>query len=420
MRAHVSMAHESGVNSGTSISAWLQELKEGGGEFRAKLQASDGISGEGFRYTIREISQQPPTWAATARRLEQFTGVAAESLASCRRIVLTGSGSSEYAGHCAAAALEKELGLPVIVAGGGELLLKRRASLAGEPTLTVSVARSGESPESAGVVEALLETEPRTKHLVITCNSEGKLANAFNYDARVRVIDLGPEVNDQSLVMTSSFTNLLLGARFLGWLERPGQFADMVDRLDRAGRRLLSGWPDCLGAWVRGDIRRMVFLASGSRYGACLEASLKLLEMTAGKVATMAETYLGLRHGPMSFIDDHTLVVCFLSSDPLARNYERDLIRELNAKQLGARKLIAGCGGPGAGLCHGEDLIVPYEVPDDTADDDLTVLDAMVAQLLGFHRCLEEGLQPDCPSVTGVISRVVNEFHIYSPVGAVR
>jgi len=120
----------------------------------------------------------------------------------------------------------------------------------------------------------------------------------------------------------------------------------------------------------------------------------------------------------MSFIDERTLVVGFLSSDPLIRNYERDLILELNAKNLGARKLIAGIGDPGAGLCHGQDLAIPYELPEDMANDALTVLDAIVAQILGFHRSLWERLRPDSPSTTRVITRVVGDFPIYHDVGA--
>jgi tagatose-6-phosphate ketose/aldose isomerase len=397
------MAQGLPCTSGSSVSDWLMQLKEGGGQFRAMLNASDQASGDGFRHTIREICQQPATWA----------GVVAASLAPCQRVVLTGSGSSQYAGECAAVALERDLGRPVVVAGGGDLLLKRRASVAGEPTLVVSLARSGQSPESAAVVETLLETEPRTGHLIVTCNAEGKLARAFAGQSRVHVIALDPQVNDRSLVMTSSFTNLVLGARFLGWAEKADEFVAMVDQLDLAGRRFLAKWPDRLGASVSGEVRRMVFLGSGGRFGACRESALKVLEMTGGKVASMAQTYLGLRHGPMSFIDERTLVVCYLSSDPLIRNYERDLILELNAKRLGARKLIAGVGDPGAGLCHERDLAIPYEIPEAAEDDNLALLDVSIAQILGFHRCLEEGLQPDSPSVDGVISRVVGEFRIH-------
>jgi tagatose-6-phosphate ketose/aldose isomerase len=385
------------------------------GGFAAFLAAANDGSAAGLGHTIREICQQPDTWAGTARHLGAFRDLIAASLAGCRRVVLTGSGSSQYAGDCAGPALQSDLRRPVEVIGGGELLLRRTASVAGEATLVVSLARSGDSPESVAVVETLLETEPHTRHLVITCNAQGRLARDFAANPRVRVVLLDPKVNDRSLVMTSSFTNLVLGARYLGRLDRATEFAAAADGLAGAGRQIIGSWADCLGTFVGGDVKRIVFLGNGGRYGATREASLKLLEMTAGKVATMAQTYLGLRHGPMAFIDARTLVVCFLSSNPLLRSYERDLILELNAKRLGARKLIAGVGDPGAGLCQGQDLAIPYEVPRHTADDDLALLDVLIGQILGFYRCLKEGLKPDSPSESGVISRVVGKFRIHNP-----
>ena len=420
MAAIIERDSRSTVSSSPLVPDWLRTLTATHGNFPALLAAAEHDS-SGFRYTIQEICQQPATWPQTARHLTAFQTAIAESLASCRRVVLTGSGSSQYAGECAAAALQKDLRLPVEVCGGGELLLRSSASAAGEPTLVVSLARSGESPESAAVVETLLDTEPYTRHLIITCNAQGKLAREFVSNPRVQVVSLDDQVNDRSLVMTSSFTNLALSARFLGWLERADEFVSLADRLGCAGRRLLTEWPDRLGAFVSGDIKRIVFLGHGCRFGAAREASLKLLEMTGGKVATLAETYLGLRHGPMSFIDERTLLVCFLSSDPLVRCYERDLILELDAKRLGARKLIAGVESQGVGLCEGLDLAVSYEFPGHGIEDaDLALLDVMVAQILGFHRCREEGLQPDSPSEDGVISRVVGEFRIHSPVGATK
>jgi tagatose-6-phosphate ketose/aldose isomerase len=405
------------MNQGTvsvgspSVPAWLRELKTGSGEFIAMLNSADPSSG--YCDTVREISQQPATWSDSARNLVEVRATFAESLASCKRVVLTGSGSSQYAGECAAPSLENDLKLPVEVVGGGELLLRRRASVAGEPTLAVHLARSGDSPESAAVVETLLETESNTRHLIITCNAEGRLAKEYRTHSRVNVVDLGSLVNDRSLVMTSSFTNLVLGARFLGWVNRPEQFVAMVDQLDRAGRKFLTQWPDCLEAWISGPVNRIVFLGNTGRFGACREGALKVLEMTSGRMASMSQTFLGVRHGPMSFIDERTLLVCYVSTDPLLRKYERDLILELNAKGLGARKLIAGVGDPGADLCREEDLLIRYDVPEQAADDGLALLDVMVAQILGFHRSLKEGLKPDSPSASGVISRVVGKFRIH-------
>ena len=400
----------------TRVPEWLRTLSGADGQFCATLRDSEHDALDGYRHTIREICQQPATWPETAHSLKESRSEIRQFLAECERIVLTGSGSSQYAGECAAPALRRDLGLPIEVQGGGSLLLGSGASIAGEPTLVVSLARSGESPESAAVVKRLLETEPNTKHLIITCNPNGRLAREFANDPRVCVISLSEEVHDRSLVMTSSFTNLAFSARFLGWLNRAEAFEALAGRLDFAARQLLTHWPDRLSSFVSGDIHRVVYLGDECRFGAARESALKMLEMTGGRVATMTETFLGLRHGPMCFVDDRTLVVCFVSSDPLMRAYQRDLIAELNAKHLGARKLVVGVDDPGAGLCNGSDLAISYEFGGAQTDDaDLALLDVMIGQILGFHRCREEGLQPDSPSESGVISRVVGEFRIHLP-----
>ncbi len=405
----------------SQVPEWLGTLSAGRGGFAALLSESGQNSADGYHHTIREICQQPATWTETARRVIERRDEMAASVAVCRRIILTGSGSSQYIGEFAAPALRRELGKPVDVLGGGELLLHSGDLIGDEPTLVVSLARSGDSPESTAVVSKLLKTAPHATHLILTCNARGRLARDYAGHPNVRVVSLSEEVNDRSLVMTSSFTNLALSVRFLGWLDRPDEFAAMAARLSSAGGRLLTAWPDRLGAFVAGDINRIVFLGDGCHFGAARESALKILEMTGGKVASMAETYLGLRHGPMCFINERTLVVCYLSADPLIRAYERDLIMELDAKRLGARKLVAGVDDPGAGLCKGADIAVAYENPSRDGDHaDPALLDVMIGQILGFHRCQQEGLEPDSPSNMGIISRVVGDFRIHLANGAAK
>ena len=404
-------------SSSPEVDQWLRALAGSPGDFSSLLASALEVGSGGYANTVREICQQPATWIESARRLIQYRPLMAESLESCSRVVLTGSGSSQYAGECVAPVLQRRLGLSVVAAAGGDLLLGRHASIAGEQTLVVSLARSGDSPESAGVVKVLLETEPQTRHLIITCNSAGKLAREFAATPQVSVVSLGDQVNDRSLVMTSSFTNLVLGAKFLGWLDRTDDFLEAAEGLSHAGREILKASPDCLSDVISGDIRRAVFLADDRRFGAAREGALKLLEMTAGKVATMEQTYLGLRHGPMCFIDDKTLLVCFRSGDPVIQRYEEDLILEVYAKRLGARTVFCGAGDPGKGLCGSRDLSVPYQISSHASEDELAILDVVVSQILGFHRSRLEGLPPDSPSLDGVISRVVGEFEIHHPEG---
>ncbi|HEV8253785.1 MAG TPA: tagatose-6-phosphate ketose isomerase, partial [Vicinamibacteria bacterium] len=181
--------------------------------------------------------------------------------------------------------------------------------------------------------------------------------------------------------------------------------------LASTGAEILLQHADALAAAARSEFDSAVYLGSGSRYGSAREAALKMLEMTGGGVKTLAETYLGLRHGPMSAIDDGALVVAFLSSDATTRAYEVDLLRELNRKRLGARKVIVGHDVP-PDLIATRDVVVDVPGLGGVNDDDAPVLDVLVGQLLAFFRCLGMGLRPDSPS-EGVISRVVDDFAIH-------
>jgi tagatose-6-phosphate ketose/aldose isomerase len=145
-----------------------------------------------------------------------------------------------------------------------------------------------------------------------------------------------------------------------------------------------------------------------------------MLEMTAGGVTSLYENYLGLRHGPMSFIDSNTLVVCFLSSDPTTRSYEADLLRELSQKRLGLRKLIVGEAIPTdvtrtdtRNDARNRDVVLECAGLKQLGDRNAVLVDIVVAQLLAFFRCMQEGLHPDSPSHDNVINRVVQRFQLY-------
>ncbi len=139
-----------------------------------------------------------------------------------------------------------------------------------------------------------------------------------------------------------------------------------------------------------------------------------MLEMTAGRVTTMCETYLGVRHGPMSYVHDDTLVVCFLSSDPTLRAYESDLLRELDQKELGLLKIVVGEDIPDD-LLRENDVVLECQGLRQVGDENSAVIDVIAGQMLAFFRCLEEGLRPDSPSEDGVISRVVQTFALHFP-----
>ncbi len=344
----------------------------------------------GYDDTLREILQQPATWVETAA-LVRGCGV---SLASTEGpILLTGSGSSHYIGESLEPVLAKSLGRPVRAVPAGALLTDSSSYLFdGGPGTLVSFARSGDSPESSGVVDLFVERAPSFRQVIVTCNREGALAKRYRERDNVSTIVLSDRTNDRSLVMTSSFTNLWLAGRTLGG--SPGD----VDALARRAEAIFERDIEAISEAGVSAFQNAVFLGAGARYGAAREAALKMLEMTDGQVPTFAESFLGLRHGPMCALKETSLLVGFLSAEEPHRSYERDLLKELSDKNVRPRLLLAGPGGD-----------IDWSVP----DDDAAVLDVVVGQLLGLFRSLSLGVRPDTPSAEGVISRVVRRFDIH-------
>ena len=399
---------------------WLKELAARVPELSGMLAASPVEQTQrGYLHTLHEICQQPPTWLETAEiaaaneRLLRHAVNGSKAGDRAATVVLTGSGSSVYAADCLALPLQGALEVPVVSLSGGQLLTDGRHVLPpGQPRLIVSFARSGNSPESSAVVDLLLDEDPTCRHLVITCNRVGKLATNYRSNPRISTLTLADRTCDRSLVMTSSFTNMVLAGSALGHLGKPAEYRRVVEVLASSAKKLMLSHTGCLAEIARRPFSSAVYLASGASFGAARESALKLVEITGGRVRTFAETYLGLRHGPMAAVHDDTLQVCFLASDPVVRAYELDLIEELNRKNLGHTKVIVGDGIPDE-ILNEQDLAVNCPGMAEAGDDAAPVLYVLVGQLIAFFRSLHEGLHPDSPSVDGTINRVVEGFHIH-------
>jgi tagatose-6-phosphate ketose/aldose isomerase len=251
------------------------------------------------------------------------------------------------------------------------------------------------------VVERVRALNPQIIQLAITCNEDSSLAQS-GLDG---LVVLDPRTNDRSLVMTGSFSNLVLAGLSLA---QPESAAQSVDRGGEKARALLPAIEKQCERIAARVLDRIVVLSSSPLLGWGREAGLKILEMTAGRFPVVSETYLGLRHGPMSFLRPDTLVLCLLSSDPTRRLYELDLVKELRVKKLG---YLVGISSPGVDGSFDE--VVPAVLPD-AVDDLRTPFEILTPQLLGYHLSLSVGLNPDNPSPGGVISRVVQGVKIHS------
>ena len=319
-----------------------------------------------------------------------------------RSTIITGAGSSAYAAAAIAAATNGSTAIPTTdLLTARRDAIERRAPGFSEAGVLLSVARSGNSPESLAVAERLQQLFPTLLNMAITCNREGQLARMEDGQAIV----LDPKTNDRSLVMTSSFSNLTLAGLAL---QHGRELARAVPGICQYAVKLLPQLQQTAEELAGSEIERVLVLASGPLLPLAAEIALKLLEMSGGQIVAIVESYLGLRHGPMSFLREDSLVLCVASSDSLTRRYEEDLLNELRQKRLGRVVAIATEEFAAGSVDRHVEPIAP-ELPDSLR----TPFEVVFGQLLAYHLSLRLGLDPDQPSPSGVITRVVQKFRIH-------
>lgn len=370
----------------------------------------------GAAHTAREIAHQPAVWQTVYAQLQAERPALDAFLAPLLalpqlRIVLTGAGSSSFIGQCIAPALLRHLGqrpgIRVEAVATTDIVSSPEQCLQPEvPTLLVSFARSGNSPESLAAVELADRFIKTCHHLVITCAADGTLNRRMAGQAGAQVLLLPDETNDRAFAMTSSFSGMLLAAAWAFDLPLAP-----VAELARAAQVLTEGEGDRLYALAEQSFERIVFLGSNTLLGLAREAALKMLELTDGKLVAMADSTLGFRHGPKTILNDKTLVVIILSNDPYTRQYDLDLLRELR-KQGPARVLALRTSAlNGAEAPHADD--VTLALPASAPDLALAPVALVFAQCLALLASLQLGITPDNPSASGTVTRVVSGVTIH-------
>ena len=377
----------------------------------------------GLLHTPAEIAQQPDTWQSTFDLFKTKRAEIKDFLVSAGLVVdprlrptvfLVGAGTSDYIGQSLAYLFRKTWQTDVVAVPSTDLLTHMDELCNPERKyLWISFSRSGDSPEGVAVLEKACKRHPDIYHLVISCNANGRMIQANVGNPQVLSICLDDVVNDRGLAMTSSFSNMVVFGQCLAHLDDIERYQHVLLQLIHAGKSFLPIAADCAAALAKGPYSKACFVGSGPLRAVAKESALKSLELTAGRVLTMSESALGLRHGPMAALDQNTLFVCFLSSSKRVQEYERNLLEEIGSKRLVATRVaVAGSGTPGMSSLA-EHNLAPA-VPSPVADDYRAPVDVIFGQVLGLFFSLRSNLRPDCPSPNGAISRVVQNVSIHS------
>jgi tagatose-6-phosphate ketose/aldose isomerase len=373
------------------------------------------LSAKGAIHTAREISQQPELWkkiyATVVRQKGEITKFFTETQ-NIGRIILTGAGTSAFIGLSLRGTYQRSRSIITEAISTTDLVSHPKDYFHPSiPTLLISFARSGNSPESAAAVSLADELCDTCYHLVITCNSDGLLANHKSKNKKF-VFTLPPEANDQSLAMTSSYSGMLLAGKLLADISKIDAIGPDLSSIVGYAEKVINYYTIELKQIAEFNFTRAVFLGSGPFFGTATEAHLKLQELTDGKVICKNDSYLGFRHGPKAVIDSTTLIFYIFSNDAYSQRYERDLVK---AMKKGNHPLIE----VGVSEHAMNDVKIDYNLilseNGKSVDEDLLAVCSVVpAQILGFYKSLQLGLKPDAPSVTGAITRVVEGVQIYN------
>ncbi len=376
----------------------------------------------GLKHTPHEIFQQPGTWETTYQRclemkpeLNSFlkkSGIGSRDAAPV--VFLVGAGTSDYIGRALTHLLRWRWHCEAWAVPSTDLLTNMENFITpGREYFWISFSRSGDSSEGVAALEKALATYSQIRHLVITCNQAGDMARICSDNpGKARALVLDPAVNDRGLAMTSSFSNMVVAGQCLAHLDDLQPYGAILSRMIEVGTRFVHDAADRAAVMAEAGWTKACFVGTGALTAVASESALKLLELTAGKVQTMSESALGLRHGPMSALDKSTLFTEFLSSDDKRRRYEMDLLAEIREKQLGMATMVV-TPRPYEDLDSLADCVLSLEAPATLLDEYRAPVDVILAQLLGLFSSLHAGLQPDRPSPNGAINRVVSHITIY-------
>lgn len=374
----------------------------------SKLEDCSGLN------TAKEIIQQPDTWRESVKNLiknkieiKSFI----DSFLSKKefRIILTGAGTSAFAGEVCEPYLTSLLNKRVEAIATTDLVASPKSYFIKDiPTLLVSFARSGNSPESVHAVNLASQLVDDLYQVVITCNENGKLAKNTVNDEKSLLLLMPPQTNDLGFAMTSSFTTMVLNAMAVFNIDNIENFSSDVDKLSNSVNDFIENNIEKVTSLSNEDFERIVYLGSSTSKGIARESALKVLELTAGKVNASYDTPLGFRHGPKSVVDDETVSVIYISNEEYTRKYDLDLAKEMLAHKKNDKVVIVG-DNIEEDILNKADYVFNVENINYTVENEvlLPLQQIIFGQMLSFLKSVNLGITPDNPCPTGEVNRVV-------------
>jgi glucosamine--fructose-6-phosphate aminotransferase (isomerizing) len=334
-------------------------------------------------YTYREILNQSSSWAQTIPVVQTWWSAVADQvpIADDTIFLFVGSGSSHYLAQSAAHVFQEVTDHLSLAVPPSEIFLSPASTLPrSAPVVAFLISRSGETSEMLLAADYLGQHAPNVLPVAVTCGSDTALA------ARARAALELPHAREESVVMTQSFTAMLLALQVTaGSIAQDENLLAQLTQLPELLTQHLAAF-DRHARWLGEALQldQFLFLGLGPSAGLAQEGALKLKEMT--QVHAEAYSTLEVRHGPMSVVRENTAAILLggLREQLYLPALEADL------KRYGATLvLVAPYTSAHA------DVVV--SLPEGLSDVARCILYLPTLQLFSYYRAVTLGLDPDRP-----------------------
>ena len=333
--------------------------------------------------TYSEILNQPNVWQRAIEEVPAIWNRVSSQLDTVNvgQVIYVGCGTSWYIAQAAAHSFTELTGISAGAVPASEVFLSPDSVIPATGSVIVFIiSRSGTTSEALLAAAYLNTLGDRVQTVGVTCHQGTPLAETT--DATIELAFAA----ELSVVMTQSFTTMVLALQLVAaiWADK----TDVIAELAKLPVELESRFPE-FDAFAHqfGDTSQYaltVFLGLGAYQGLAHEATLKLKEMT--QQPCEAYNPLEFRHGPISIVDDHTLVV--LIEGQRERDYILDVERDILTYGAEVTRLAPYVSNSvDSGLIFGSNL----------SDVARSCLYLPALQLLALYRAQFSGLDPDRP-----------------------
>jgi glutamine---fructose-6-phosphate transaminase (isomerizing) len=337
-------------------------------------------------HTWNEILSQGTVWKTVLQesRNDRVMAEIVRGAVNKQEWLFIGCGTSFYLAEAAAVSWTLLTGQPARAIPASEVLLFPQLIAAeGNQLQAVVISRSGRTSEAVRAANTL-RRELRIPTIGITCADKSELGSACDWSIVLSAAD------EQSTVMTRSFTSMLIGLQVLA-ASTTGKagFVDSLRVMAEAFAPRIPGIATQIEKFVaQHTFADYIFLGQGPFHGIAREAALKVMEMSCSY--SQCFHALEFRHGPKAIVSPATCLTFFVSDS--GERPETEVLEEM--KELGG-VILTICNHASAEIRRPSDSIIELGLE---ADEVVRLAPSIVpCQLLGYFTGLRKGLNPDQP-----------------------